>query len=346
MYLPKYIYEIPDGAFEGCTSLETIIGYGVTEIGDNAFNNCVSLKSFCVDKYVTRLGDNAFENVPEISVAAANSDVADTTINSGAKRISLNISEMEGSFDNRTITIDNTKEYFALMSNGSSYKNLQIDSKANETFISNIKFVENSDTPLNLDSSKVTLNRLTVENAPGFALILPADNTTLNLFATVDLSTKGENAVISKNASLNKADPEVAGKLKLTGNYLVCGEITNSKMLEFTSGQVINISEDEFNTYLTSSIVTFDANGGTVSETSKPVYYGQTYGTLPEPSKDNYTFDGWYTAKTDGTKVTESSIVNALVNQNLYAHWKAKEFITEMFTDTQDINGGIVVLIM
>ncbi len=326
VYLPKYIYEIPDSAFEGCTSLEMIIGYGVTEIGDNAFNNCISLKSFCVDNYVTHLGENAFENVPEISVTAANSNVADATINSGAKKIALNISKMEGSFDNRTITVDNTKEYFALMSNGSSYKNLQINSKAKETFISNISFVDNSDTPLIIDSDKVTLNRLTVKDASGFALILPSDNTTLNLFATVDLSTKGENAVISKNVILSKADSEVAGKLKLAGNYLVCGEITNAKMIEFTLGKVININEDEFNSYLTSSIVSFDSNGGTMSVTSKPIYYGQTYGKLPEPTKENYIFDGWYTEKTDGTKITENSVVNALVNQTLYAHWKAKEF--------------------
>lgn len=335
--LPTYVTEIPDGAFEDCTNLEKVIAYGVTKIGDNAFKGCTSLEKFSIDNLITSLGYNAFENVSEIAVMAANQDVADATINSGAKKIALNISKMEGSFDNRTITVDDTKEFFALMSNGSSHKNLQIDSKASETFISNIKFVENSDTPLKLDSNKVTLNRITVENAPGFALVLPADNTTLNLFATVDLSTKGENAVISKNVSLNKADPEVAGKLKLTGNYLVCGEITNSKMLEFTSGQVINISEDEFNTYFTPRSVTFDANGGVVAETSKSVYYGQTYGTLPKPTRENYSFEGWYTEKTDGTKVTESSIVNLLDNQTLYAHWKVLGF-----TVTFDANEGSV----
>ncbi|MCQ4023359.1 MULTISPECIES: InlB B-repeat-containing protein [unclassified Ruminococcus] len=335
--LPTYVTEIPDGAFEGCTNLERVIAYGVTKIGNNAFKGCTSLEKFSIDNLITSLGTNAFENAPEIAVMAANSDVADAAINSGAKSISLNISEMKGSFDNKLITVDNTKEYFALMSNGSTYSNLQIDSKAKKTFISNIKFTENSDTPLKIDSAKVTLNRVTVENAPGFALILPADNTELNLFATVDLSTKGENAVISKNVTLNKADPEVAGKLKLKGNYLVCGEVGNSKMLEFTSGELIKISEDEFNTYLTSSIVSFDPNGGELSETSKPVYYGQTYGDLPVPTKANYTFDGWYTAETDGTKITESSVVNALANQTLYAHWSPKEF-----TITFDANGGTV----
>ncbi len=72
---------------------------------------------------------------------------------------------------------------------------------------------------------------------------------------------------------------------------------------------------------LTSITVTFDANDGTVNEPSKSVCYGQTYGTLPEPSRVNYDFKGWYTEKVEGTEITENSKVEALANQTLYAHW-------------------------
>ena len=41
------------------------------------------------------------------------------------------------------------------------------------------------------------------------------------------------------------------------------------------------------------STVTFDANGGSVSQTSKIVTTGQTYGTLPTPTKSGATFLGW-----------------------------------------------------
>lgn len=54
--LPKYVYQIPDNAFSGCSSLQTIIGYGITEIGENAFSGCTSLDSFGIDEYVTKLG--------------------------------------------------------------------------------------------------------------------------------------------------------------------------------------------------------------------------------------------------------------------------------------------------
>lgn len=335
--LPIYVTEIPDGAFEGCTNLERVIAFGVTKIGNNAFKGCTSLQAFSLDNKITSLGTNAFQNAPEVSVMAANSAVAEAALRSGAKRLTLNLSEMKDSFDNRKITVTNATNYFALISNGTAYKNLQVDSNAAETFISNMKFTENNDTPLKLNSPKVTLSRVTVENSPGFALILPAANTELSLFGTIALSSTGENAVISKNVTLSKANAEVAGTLKVTGNYLVCGEITNEKMLSLTNGQIIHISEAEFERMLTSAKVNFDANGGTVSNTSVTVYYGQKYGTLPLPIRDNYTFDGWYTAKTGGTKVTADSVVSALTNQTLYAHWVPKSFKV-----TFNANGGSV----
>ena len=52
---------------------------------------------------------------------------------------------------------------------------------------------------------------------------------------------------------------------------------------------------------------------------------GQPYGTLPTPSKDGYTFDGWYTKESGGNRITTSTIVNLTSNQTLYAHWTKKE---------------------
>ena len=40
--------------------------------------------------------------------------------------------------------------------------------------------------------------------------------------------------------------------------------------------------------------LTFDANGGNVSESTKDVIYGNTYSNLPIPTKDGYNFLGWY----------------------------------------------------
>ena len=79
-------------------------------------------------------------------------------------------------------------------------------------------------------------------------------------------------------------------------------------------------------------IVTFDANRGTASTGSKSVTYGSAYGTLPTATRaDNgsikYTFEGWYTAATGGTKIESTTTYNTAGNQTLYAHWLSSPII-------------------
>ncbi len=69
--------------------------------------------------------------------------------------------------------------------------------------------------------------------------------------------------------------------------------------------------------------VTFDANGGTVSKGSKEVTRNSTYGDMPTPTRSGYEFEGWYTAKTGGTRIIDSTKVTITGAQTLYAHWKA-----------------------
>lgn len=53
----------------------------------------------------------------------------------------------------------------------------------------------------------------------------------------------------------------------------------------------------------------------------KHVSTGSSYGLLPTPERSSYTFDGWYTAGSGGSKVTSSTTVTATSNHTLYAHW-------------------------
>lgn len=67
-------------------------------------------------------------------------------------------------------------------------------------------------------------------------------------------------------------------------------------------------------------IVTFNPNGGTVSETSRSVALGTAVGTLPTPTRSgSYSFDGWYTAASGGTQISSGTTVSA--NVTYYAHW-------------------------
>lgn len=73
--------------------------------------------------------------------------------------------------------------------------------------------------------------------------------------------------------------------------------------------------------------LTFDGNGGgTPSPTSKTITYDSTYGTLATVSRTGYTFNGWWTAATGGSRITENTKVTVTSNQTLYAHWTVNNY--------------------
>ena len=73
-------------------------------------------------------------------------------------------------------------------------------------------------------------------------------------------------------------------------------------------------------------VITFNANGGSCSTASKQVTAGQAYGTLPTPTRTGYTFNGWYTAATGGSKIEASTIVTTRTAQTLYAQWTINQY--------------------
>ena len=65
--------------------------------------------------------------------------------------------------------------------------------------------------------------------------------------------------------------------------------------------------------------VTFNANGGSVSPSSRTVNQGNAVGTLPIPTRSNYAYNGWFTASTGGSRISASTVINA--NTTYYARW-------------------------
>ncbi len=83
--------------------------------------------------------------------------------------------------------------------------------------------------------------------------------------------------------------------------------------------------------------VTLEYDGGTGGVTSLEVVCGETYGTLPTPTKENYTFDGWYSAKKGGDRIVSDTQVTAVTEHTLYAGYRGAKR-----TLTYDANGGTV----
>ena len=68
----------------------------------------------------------------------------------------------------------------------------------------------------------------------------------------------------------------------------------------------------------TEFIVTFDAGDGTPSDGSMTTT-NQKLSFLPGASRSKHSFDGWYTEKVGGTKVTTDTVFHA--KTTVYAHW-------------------------
>jgi uncharacterized repeat protein (TIGR02543 family) len=85
-------------------------------------------------------------------------------------------------------------------------------------------------------------------------------------------------------------------------------------------------------------VVTLSANGGKVGKaatTSVVKAKGKAVGRLATPTRTGYTFQGWFTGKVKGTKVTAKTKVTR--NVTYYAHWKAKAYTVKL-----NANGGKV----
>ena len=92
----------------------------------------------------------------------------------------------------------------------------------------------------------------------------------------------------------------------------------------------------------TAYTVTYDANGGSVSPTSASGVV-----TLPTPTKTGYTFSGWYTAASGGTKIGDAGAsYTPTADITIHAHWTVNSYTvtisTSNSTTTVTANGKTV----
>ena len=67
--------------------------------------------------------------------------------------------------------------------------------------------------------------------------------------------------------------------------------------------------------------ITFNANGGSVSPSSKTANYNTSI-TLPTPSRSGYIFNGWYTASSGGSKIGGAGYnYTVTYSATFYAQW-------------------------
>jgi len=130
------------------------------------------------------------------------------------------------------------------------------------------------------------------------------------------------------NLTLTSSVPSTSKKYTITynANSGTCSETSKSVSCTFAN----------WNTSANGSGTSY-SKGGTYSNNSEVTLYAQwtdpTAGTLATPTQTNYSFDGWYTAASGGTKITSTSTISG--NTTLYAHWTLNAYDI-----IYDANGG------
>lgn len=76
----------------------------------------------------------------------------------------------------------------------------------------------------------------------------------------------------------------------------------------------------------------FNANGGTVSETSRLVLCDTAVGTLPTPTRTGYTFGGWFTSS--GSQISANSTFATAENITVVAKWTVNSYKVSWNTGT------------
>ena len=136
-------------------------------------------------------------------------------------------------------------------------------------------------------------------------------NLTINGIFTYDsnktyinrISSAATTHVISSNAAYIRIEANTNAHSSYSEyvNNLILTDFPNASSVTgvnnvITSSSSVNVQQNHslFARWIyPDRTVTFNANGGTVSPTSKTVNKGFTYGTLPTPEKSGYTFAGW-----------------------------------------------------
>lgn len=363
--LSDYITEIPANAFEGCSSLTYVGMPGVISIGDKAFMNCTQLDSVLLSKQTKSIGKNAFDNIITFGVYTDSLEVIDGAINSGAKNVYVFLAdsisylpEATESNGRKELTIGTSTDKFVLNGCGKTLENIVVKSDAKATAINNVTIKAMSGTPLKISSPKVQLGQVTVDSA-GIAIMLTNENCELELYGESMITSSSQNGMLCRNVNVAKADAAtekgVYSELEINGDILACGKLSMGSLIK-CNGSIITINEADYAKYVKGMFtVAFDANEGTVGESSRVCYYGSSTDKLPVPVRTGFDFAGWYTAREGGNEINESTISTLDNDCVLYAHWMPKEYtvnwtdvdgvtITVKRTDSPNADAGIGIL--
>ncbi len=330
IFIPSTVTSIGDYAFYGCWDLRSLsIPNGVTKLGNYVFYDCYSLTSITLPSSLTSLGDYTFyycTNLTSITIPSTVKTIGEGCFSSCQKLTKVVVPDSVGTIGHYAFGY--CKELTSI------------------TLPSGLKKLNGSTFQMCSELSAVTLPKtLTCIGDFEFAwcsklktLTVPDKVTSIGKKAFYECDSITS---ITIPSSVTSIGTEAFGGCSALSVVYVDSESEKSRVKSLMSTAGCYVSSVEFrvrsggggngggsgggdgggsggNTQTTCT-VTFNANGGKVSTSSRSYTVGSSYGTLPTPTRSGYEFDGWYTSSSGGTYISSYTKVTGRIT--LYAHW-------------------------
>ena len=124
---------------------------------------------------------------------------------------------------------------------------------------------------------------------------------------------------------------EVPYNLEPEQEYYIYFVDTQHRTYYGTNGN--SFEESYTPSYINRYEVSFDRQNNSHTSTTSLYTNGDTYGTMPKPTKLGYQFEGWYTAITGGILINSTTTVNLTSDQTLYARYVANTLTVNYYSN-------------
>ena len=268
--------------------------------------------------------------------------------NQSGKRVDIEMTDGNGSglLEYKMVKVASASSPLPICANESGYKPVtqskMIEYQDNGIYYTCVRDKVGNDNQSTLASSKIEVTGVDYSHVNGksFKVVSSGESTPLKTKATIVLDGAEDTSKLKmcvSNTGFLKGCSFETYKSNFDWDIVGNADCNNRTVYLSISDAAGNVTNIVSNPYSPVDTVKYDANGGTLvtaSDSKKTACYNGTY-PLPSAKRTGYTFDGWYTEKNGGTKITSTSKVDFNGLKTLYAHWKVNTY-----TISYNLDGG------
>ena len=318
LVLPSTVRTICYRAFEGCTALRSVmLNEGLTEIGDAAFDGCTALHYVYFQGDMPEVGNDIFSDVPDrmmVYISGESSGFGDALEGHPVRLISEKPADADNLYDfyvyPAKATISGKNYQWSLMVMTNRYVHGRVVPQS----IAKIR-----------EGDPVYLSYAFDEYWRGESFVV-TNRFTLKGAAEATFDERREASAESTDSyfwTLNSM-PDALQNLA-PGNYALTLRLNDGFALAETDSSNNTVSVKFTVVPASRCKVTLKPCGGKIEgDGVVRVEKGNALGKLPVPVRAGYTFDGWFTKSSGGTKVKSSAKITKDVTY--YAQWTVNKY--------------------